>query len=742
MVTSFVLYSPVTLPDPKEQVPVRHPVKRLHLAAASCLFLTGCGGGDGGGVIDLVVQSLTGGNFSGDAFSVILTDSRFQSITDEWRALASNFRTSPLFQEQNFTWFADANQNGLQDTGETLYRSFPLASARVDYAHAAGLTGAGRIIALVDDGFLTTHDTVDGRVVNERFSAPYSGPIADHGTAVASVAAGLSTSMIGVAPGAELVLGTYESPQSRAAATDLARIAGAVVQNNSWGFVGQPATSTTFNNLFVNGTEAPYLAALRSYTQNGVVVFATGNQASATTAGIMEALPRFAPDLEPGWLAVISGVPAFDDDRILSAQRISAPCLQAARWCIAADGSWFAANADNDSSYTTAPIIGTSFAAPMVSGAIALLAEAFPSLTPHDLRARLIATADNGFAGFTPSGRLEVIPGSGVYHDYSTEWGHGFLDLRAALLPIGKPVARMADGTTQSANQPLIVAGGATGDAVTRSLSAVPVMVTDMLGGDFTMPGAALAAPPSPPPVSQRLWQSLFNDKPTSGVMQAYGGADMAIRHAGLEMSFIAPDPARTAAGDPAMAATIGQRIAAAGGEIFIGLNVTRDDGTILPGIGGQSSTFAALELGFTHKNGSGAFIELGGSLGVAPGGTGAAMSRQSDISFNAFKIEAGQTSVLRRGDRLSLGLSLPVAVTSGSTRIALPVGRSASGIDYRDVGIDYSPRDREINLSITYDRPLGEGTEFFLGAIHAINHGHLASRQDTAAILGFRTTF
>lgn len=716
---------------------MRH-MRRTCLSLAAVTLLAGCGGGGGGGaattVLNLMVETLTGGNFSADA----LTVSRFQSITTDWRRAAQDLRDSTLYQRQEFSWYVDGNSSGTPDPAtEPLFNSFSIASSRVDYAHAAGLTGAGQTVAVTDDGFLATHETIAGRVTGS-----YTGPIEDHGTAVASIIAGSSSYMIGVAPGANLVLGTYDTPTNRAAATNLARISGAIAQNNSWGFVNEPATASTFTRLFVNGSEAPYLSALRNYTRNGVVVFAAGNNPSDTDAGIMEALPLFAPDLEPGWLTVISGVPSFDDNRILSVQRVSAPCLQAARWCLVADGSWMAANADSVSSYGAAPVIGTSFAAPVVSGAIALLAEAFPTLTAHDLRARLIATADNQFAGFTASGRLEVIPGSGVFHDYSTEWGHGFLDVRAALLPIGTPVARMADGSAQVADQPMIVGGGATGDAVARSLAAVPVLVTDALGGDFTMPGSALAATPSTPPVSARLWQSMFSPDQRPGVMQAYGGADMAFAAGGLEMAFITPDSGRALYGDPAMAATIGQRIAAAGGEVFIGLNVTRDDGTLLPGIGGEASTLAALELAYAHQGSNGAFLELGGSFGMAPGGRGAALSQQSDVRFNAFRLEAGQRDILRSGDTLRVGVSLPVAVTSGRTEIALPVARSATGIDYRQVGIDYSPRDREINLSVTYDRPIGRGTDLFLGAIHAINHGHVAGQRDTAAILGIRKTF
>ena len=725
-----------------------HRIWKTGLSLTAATILAGCGGGGGGGGTSPVVaaanflaETLSSGNFSANALSTSFVTS-FAALEDRARAL----RDSELYREQDVEWYVDANSNGEQDPSETLYQSYSLASARIEYAHAAGLRGAGELIAIVDGDFLPTHETIAGRVVS--YAPPSDrtdiGPSeVSHGTAVASVAAGLSTTMIGVAPEAELLLNSYSNLRDLIDATDLARVRGAVVQNNSWGFTNSPATVDTFTSLSASGGSA-YLDALRAYTRDGVVVFAAQNERNATTASIMEALPLFAPELEPGWLAVISGVPDFDNQRILSVQRTSAPCLQAARWCLVADGTWNAATAGSTSNYTL--YVGTSFAAPVVSGAIALLAEAFPNLTAHDLRARLIATADNRFAGFTASGRLEVIPGSGFYHDYSTEWGHGFLDVRAALLPIGTPVARMADGSVQSASQPLIVSGGATGDAVARSLEAVPVLVTDLLGGDFTMPGDAMAATASAPPVTEKLWSALFGNVPRSGLMRAYGASEMSLQDGQIRLSMLGPDAEAGRAvlrgAEPAMAAAIGHTLAAAGGELFIGLNIARDDGTLMPGIGGAASTLAALDLAFTARNDTGGYVEFGGSFGMSPGGSGAAMSDRSDILFNAFRVEAGQTDLFRSGDSLRFGLSLPVAVTSGSARIALPVSRSATGIQHRDVGIDYSPEDREINLSVTYGTPFGPGGEVFLGAMHAINHGHVAGRQDSAAILGFRMTF
>ena len=732
---------------------MRH-MRKMGLSLAAVSLLSGCGGGGGGGgvvstaaaALSFMAETLSGGTFSANALSTGFLDS-FAAFEDQARTL----RESTLYQEQEIEWYVESDGTpGNNPATEPLYNSYSLAAARVEYAHAAGITGAGQIIAIVDGDFLPTHEALAGRVLS--YTPPSNRTIITqeevaHGTAVSSVAAGSSGSMIGVAYDSQLLLSSYSNAQDLTNGTNLARSQGAIVQNNSWGFPTIAANRTNFDTYFGTGqTFNGYLTALRNFTRDGVVVFAADNFTNATQSSIMESLPLFAPELEAGWLAVISGVPTFDNERILSAQRVSAPCLQAARWCLAADGTWRAASADSDTSYGENPVVGTSFAAPVVSGAIALLAQAFPNLTPHDLRARLIATADNRFAGFTASGTLEVIPGSGFFHDYSTEWGHGFLDVRAALLPIGTPVARMADGTVQRADQPLIAGGGASGDAVARSLSAVPVLVTDMLGGDFTMPGEALAATATAAPVSERLWSAMFGRTPRSGLLREYGGGEMTLRQGPVELSLLGPDAmggqTGLAGSDPAMAAAFGQVLDAAGGELFIGLNIARDDGTLLPGIGGTASMLAAVDVAFTREVGRGGFVELGGTFGMSPGGTGAAMSDRSDVLFNAFRVEAGQTGVLRNGDRLSLGLSLPVAVTSGGARIALPVSRSAAGIQHRDVGIDYAPQDREIDLSITYGTPFGPGGELFVGAIHAFNHGHVAGQQDTAAILGFRMAF
>ena len=75
---------------------------------------------------------------------------------------------------------------------------------------------------------------------------------------------------------------------------------------------------------------------------------------------------------------------------------------------------------------------GSSYAAPQVSGAVALLASHFPNHTPEQLTDRLLASAKNDI-GFAYLGRLEF--GNGVYHDYSREAGHGVLDIMLLCSP-------------------------------------------------------------------------------------------------------------------------------------------------------------------------------------------------------------------------------------------------------------------------------------------------------------------
>ncbi len=718
-------------PTPRRS-PDRPPRPRRAVVglAVACSLLAACGGGDEG-----QVGGVTGGEaVQGPLADLGVLTQAFVTTFAPFEALAATLREStPRYTRQRLSW-------SFTNRPAVVYSSYALAASRFEYAHAVDLFGRGQIVSVIDDGFRTSHEALGDVDL-------YGGalPVEDHGTIVASIIAGRTPDFIGVAPEAGLALGTFQ-PGGTLQGLDNLRLAtrqaialGAVAQNNSWGYPNIPATPAGFDAAFSTSQALAYLDALSDFAQQGVVVFAAPNSGSGAT--IMDGLPRVRPDLERGWISVINAVPTFTEDRVTSARLISAPCAQSARWCLAAEGVWEGATAASDTSYGLA--VGTSFAAPQVSGALALLAEAFPALTPHDLRLRLLASADTSF--FTPDRQVELA--EGFVKGYSTTWGHGFLDVRAALLPIGTPAVALADGTSASLDQPLILAGAATGDAVTRSLGDVTIVATDLLGGDFAVDAGSLAATAAPAPIGPALLDDLMSDDPWASlwsgapppppggaVLAALDGQAITLSDArdGTYASLLITGPD---SGDLGM--SVARVFDTAAGALSVGVTLGHDGGGLFGfGLGGEAtgSAIAAIDLGLTQSIGQGGYLRLGASFGAADD---AAATR-----FDAVSLEVGGSGVAQSGDRLAFGVSLPVVATSGQTEVALPVARGASGLIYQPVPIDVAPEDRQVDLSLRYDVPVGRRADLRLELRHALNHGHVAGQTDTAAGLALRIRF
>jgi|GEM_PF-517950 len=717
------------------------------LACASLLSACG-GGGDGGSggtddpILGIVAGSPGGSGIFGSYFVL------------NWAAQeqeAENRRNHSKYTSQTGNWnIAGATRS-----------TNAILSSGVEYAHAAGLTGLGQIVAVIDAGFRKGHEALAGAILS---SSP-ADAVDGHGTSVAAIIAGESSSFIGIAPGAQLYLQDFASTyQQMANATTWALNNGAVAQNNSWGPTdgsnNELLATTSGLNAFIGQGATPYLNALSAYAAQGVVIFAVSNEDSLTQIDLMAGLPGVAgyQGLEDGWLAVGNGFPVFNSSgKITNVYMMSSSCLQAVNWCLVANGQWeHVPTADSNTSYDYN--LGSSFAAPQVAGAMALLAEAFPLLDEHDLRIRLLASADNSY--FSLSGvnegtltSVELAPG--YFHQFSSVYGAGFLDIAAALMPIGAPLVTTMTGKEIDTSTAWLKTGSAMGDAVQRSLEGVDVKVTDALAADFALSGDKLFAQSQPASLAAKALPRAISTDLTAlrlaaitNLTDIFGAqegrtVDLADPTGAVSATLLVPDAGSDNVGIALMRSLQGE-----GFRFNIGLKVARDDGTFIgfgdAGQGGATTKMASIQMGVSQDIAANGFVSLNTEFGLADLGKPDGFSSVSNARFNAVGVELGSRSVFTGGDRLAFGVSLPMAVTSGSAALDLPTfgTRAAGDSAFDHLDVDLSPNSRQIDMSVSYMMPLGDDKELMLKALHAENYGNIAGVTDNAVVAAFKWSF
>ena len=208
--------------------------------------------------------------------------------------------------------------------------------------------------------------------------------------------------------------------------------ASADIYNNSW-----QIDSLAFRNAATVAYEKfdpktyknaqSYLYALTSHNfitetvnlavnNDSILVWAAGND-SQSESGILSALPLAFPELNGHFVNVVS-----IDPQTQTLAWYSNQCGVTQNYCIAAPGS------DIQTDARESKVLGTSFAAPIVTGAIAIIKEAFPHMTATQITTLLFTTAkDLGKPGVD-----EV-------------YGWGLLDLEAATKPVGTPKIILSD---------------------------------------------------------------------------------------------------------------------------------------------------------------------------------------------------------------------------------------------------------------------------------------------------------
>jgi len=458
----------------------------------------------------ITITSVSGaGSAKGTTVAVTITINEYNLNTGTTltynQSNANSMAASTEFKNFNYGNNASTNPN-------------PLELINAHKAYGYGLTGDGEVIAIMDGNFNVNHQEFSDKTITT-FGTLTTATSSDyHGTAVATFAAGEDDGygMQGVAPAADLhfsdfsQIGSYTYDADHlAAATDHASTAAA--QNNSWGCeyqiddlkswistnnvtnaYGLHAFFTNICGMTSNVASAQnYVDALDDFQDHGVIVYALSNDSSTTDADVLAALPQLFSELGEAWISTVN-IEVTGTLANPTYSLNSAPCGQAGAYCFGADGTKVmgAGGASNSGYYYEQT--GTSFAAPQVAGAVALLAEAFPNMTPDQWQNRLLASANNTFFNHD----AVVTYGNGVTHGYDDQYGHGVMDIYAALNPItassDNRSTRIFTGgslndrsNSYTLGQSRFVSSGSFGDSLFRGLSGQVGYLYDDLDGGF-----------------------------------------------------------------------------------------------------------------------------------------------------------------------------------------------------------------------------------------------------------------
>ena len=462
---------------------------------------------------------------------------------------ASSSTNYALAESTSFTEGSSSSQNTIKN--RTTWTAIEAAGATHPYeqmgVHKAQsfskdgtfLTGVGETIHIADFYCDVNHDIYDDKTITNLDDGGSGESTFDSATSsnnhcqgVAMFAAGDVGARSGVAPDADLVLSSirkYEGDNEGddyASDLDAAKVAGAIVSNQSWGYNSEGTSyniseleSLISSNSLTNAqglanlmhgsssgqglTDAnTYVTALNNFESSGVMVWSAGNDVGESDASAMAGLPELFPDLGEAW--IVANVVQYTGDSDLSDATSSEftlkgnKCGSTAEYCLSVDGyDVYAATYVNSgtSEYNSSRIsYGSSWSAPMVSGGVALMAQAFPNHTSEQLVDRILASANNVW--FTPEGNTTFTThGNSVKHGYHSTWGHGIPDFYAALSPItsdGNPASmslytsssiQSSDAATLGSSY--ITPSGSFGNAISHGLIGEVGYAYDELNGGF-----------------------------------------------------------------------------------------------------------------------------------------------------------------------------------------------------------------------------------------------------------------
>lgn len=267
---------------------------------------------------------------------------------------------------------------------------------RLGYSLARGFTGKNSTIAVFDSGLHTPHGSSVAHIASDQ------------------VAPDAKVEVYEVADENGNFKSFYEMGDIITSASS------ANIYNFSWSAIDSYAHSVSSRNQMEQMTDPHFINALSNAAtqQDAIFVWAAGNEYNFQSSSL-SAMPRVVPELKGHFVNVVAW-----DSQTQSLATFSNACGVTMNYCITAPGT------DLKSSASNTELNGTSFAAPIVSAAIAVIREAFPYMKSTEITNLLFATArDLGASG------VDAI------------YGHGMLDMERATRPVGATTILLSEST-------------------------------------------------------------------------------------------------------------------------------------------------------------------------------------------------------------------------------------------------------------------------------------------------------
>ena len=562
-----------------------------------------------------------------------------------------------------------------------------LSASNFDVAYSRGWTGKGSTIVIADTGANTAHTDLDGNIKHTKdFTGTDIAMSSSHGTHVAGIAGAEKNSIggHGAAFDADLAIakvagGSQYSFSNAKKAAAWGNSIGSVAINVSAevaydkGFrdsIVQQATGEWYSTHWyygVNGYNGSVEEAKQWKTALGseqVLVKAAGNSGWAYSAGMNQMATATDSDgnlILDGQMIIVGN---WDQNNgkingssnkagTVCATMQNGVCIDAAKikdYYIMANGTAITSTAENGGFVT---MTGTSMAAPVVTGSIAVLHQMWPFMKGKHLVQLVLVTGNKNIAGYDEN-----------IH------GQGLLDMDAATRPVGAtgiPTSGRTDGGVSA------VAGGANvqGVAASELTALTGVMVLDSFERDFYIDLGSMT-------------QTV--DTRTASVAEQMGAVNYYTGYMNADQHVAVP-----------FALTENSSI-----EVGFGNSTGHYLGNSFSGTLGTSEESSTVYANYNYRNG-GFYAQAG--LGF----TSVDMDTTNSMLVNAGTVVSstatlGYEIAPAQGHKLGFAVSQPVTVESAKFDYRVPTGRTQDGAVKTELRtVDFRSAEREIDLGTYY---------------------------------------